>query len=282
MRALPQGDNDNNIVYDSFNLSHDYFKKIEPAGKFFEALVKLKLETHTFFDQFLSGDPDTDFIEEEDNVIYDWEKAYYESIKNNPIASIGKDKDNYYQLLGIEDLFLKASIDDIRKAYKKVAMIFHPDKNKTNVKHENKDDIGTEEEIEKLEKERLEKFNEMSEEDQLKEEDKIKDEVNKRWLKIKDAYDTLLDPEKRKKYDSTFDFDDEIPDANKEVNPEDFYKEFGPCFLKNSIWSKRRPIPKLGDKSTPIEKLKKFYQFWFSFDTWRDFSIEGENNLEGI
>jgi hypothetical protein len=51
--------------------------------------------------------------------------------------------------------------------------------------------------------------------------------------------------------------------------------------MKNAIWSKRKPIPKIGDMNTPIEKVKRFYKFWFNFVTWRDFAAEGEYNLEG-
>lgn len=43
---------------------------------------------------------------------------------------------------------------------------------------------------------------------------------------------------------------------------------------------KRKPIPKLGDMNTPLDKVKRFYQFWFNFDSWRDYSVEGEYNLD--
>ena len=32
--------------------------------------------------------------------------------------------------------------------------------------------------------------------------------------------------------------------------------------------------------NTPIEKVKKFYKFWSNFSSWRDFSVEGEYDLE--
>ena len=293
MLALPFGDNEGTINYDSFNLCRDYFKKIEPAGKFFEEYVKLKTQD-SFFNEFITSTSKLDEIIEEDTEIYDWEKEYYEKKRNDPIASIGKEKDNYYQLLGIEDLFLKASIDDVRKAFKKSTLLYHPDKNKRNkniesdkerneresqeakeLKEDDKKDDTTDNDIEDK---KDEKTDEKTDEETLKEHDKVKDEINKKWLRVKEAYETLLDPEKRKKYDSTFDFDDEIPEPK--IPESKFYKEFGPCFLKNSIWSVRKPIPKLGDKNTPIEKLKKFYQFWFNFDSWRDFSVDGEHNLE--
>jgi len=114
------------------------------------------------------------------------------------------------------------------------------------------------------------------------EEEKMKIEINKKWLKIKEAYETLLDPERRKKYDSTFEFDDTIPEENGSYNEKNFFKVFGPYFIKNSIWSKNKPIPKLGDMSTPLSKVQMFYQYWYNFESWRDFAVEGEYNLDGI
>merc|ERR1712032_1806334 len=64
------------------------------------------------------------------------------------------------------------------------------------------------------------------------------------------------------------------------VGEKDFFLNYGPVFVKNSIWSKRKPIPKLGDMDTPIEKVKRFYKFWFNFVSWRDFTTENEYNLE--
>src|SRR4051794_15103014 len=62
---------------------------------------------------------------------------------------------DYYKVLGVDK---KASQDDIKKAYRKLARQHHPDTNK---------DAGAEE----------------------------------RFKQISEAYDTLGDPEKRKKYD---------------------------------------------------------------------------------
>merc|ERR1712079_187966 len=36
------------------------------------------------------------------------------------------------------------------------------------------------------------------------------------------------------------------------------------------MWSNRRPVPKLGDKDTHIDDVKKFYDFWNRFDSRRD------------
>ena len=193
-------------------------------------------------------------------------------------------------MLGIEELFLNATENDIRKAYKRVALIYHPDKNKDNISLQQEENSNADEEnSDSLTGKNKEKeVKTIGEEEnctnltdkKLTEDEKRKLEINNKWLKIKEPYDTLLDPEKKKKYDSTFEFDETIPEDEK-VNENEFFLNYGPVFMKNGIWSKRKPIPKLGDMNTPIEKVKRFYKFWFNFMSWRDFTAEGEYNLEG-
>lgn len=79
---------------------------------------------------------------------------------------------------------------------------------------------------------------------------------------IQDAYETLVDTEKRKKYDSTMEFDDSIP-TNKDYSEDEFLREFGACFERNSLYSEKKPVPKLGDMKTPISQVLRFYEFWY-------------------
>lgn len=44
-----------------------------------------------------------------------------------------------------------------------------------------------------------------------------------------------------------------------------------PVFKRNAVWSRKEPVPILGNKDTPYHKVEKFYKFWRSFDSWRDF-----------
>jgi DnaJ family protein C protein 2 len=268
MYALPYGDDDDNIVYSAFTLTDYLYKKIEPAGKYFEEYAQRKMNS-TYFDDFINMNCDKNLIIEEDEEEYEWEKEYKEESKNIDLIT-STNKENYYAILGIEDLFLNANESDIRKAYKRLALVYHPDKNKDNNALLNEDAKVPEEE---------ESIVPIEEGKVLTEEEKKKIEINKKWLTIKNAYETLLDADKRKKYDSTFEFDDTIPE-NTKFDERSFFKSFGPCFLKNSIWSKKKPIPKIGDMKTPLHKVRIFYQFWFNFETWRDFSVEGEYNLE--
>jgi len=47
-------------------------------------------------------------------------------------------------------------------------------------------------------------------------------------------------------------------------------------FISFGRWSARTPIPSLGDDTTNYDDVVDFYDFWFSFSSWRDFSFEDE------
>ena len=288
---LIEGDNEPNKIISPFSLCPDLVKVVEPAGKAFERIVILAYGDENS-EENENGEEDEDKIIEEDTTEYDWEKEYKEkeSKKKKNIKDLFSNGYNYYKILGLEDKFLNSKDEDFRKAYKKMALIYHPDKNKENkglpgvseeqIKEEVKKDREKEMELNEKNENKTEEENNNENNLKKSEEDEQKyREINKKWLKLKEAYETLSDPEKRKKYDSTYVFDDTIPD-DMEYDTKDFFITFGPIFLKNGIWSKKKPVPKLGDMNTPLEKVKKFYKFWSNFQSWRDFSVEGEFDLE--
>ena len=96
---------------------------------------------------------------------------------------------------------------------------------------------------------------------------------------MQNAYETLTDPARRKKYDSTLPFDDEIPKEGG-FNDETFYNIFEECFKNNARFSTIKPVPNLGDKNTPIDEVYKFYKFWDDFKTWREFGQYDEYDTE--
>ncbi|KAL3527258.1 hypothetical protein ACH5RR_011914, partial [Cinchona calisaya] len=57
-----------------------------------------------------------------------------------------------------------------------------------------------------------------------------KDEIENHFKAIQEAYEVVIDPTRRRLYDSTDEFDDEIP---TDCGPQDFFKVFGPAFLRN-------------------------------------------------
>lgn len=147
-----------------------------------------------------------------------------------------------YTLLEVSE---SASTDQVKKQYRKLALKHHPDKKEASGKSPGK--------------------NGLTEEDLL-------------FVQIQEAYEVLSDQSKRRQYDSSLDFDDDTPD---EVDSSlGFYGTFAPVFKRNSRWSNRLPVPELGDDSTDIAKVHKFYDFWYNFDSWRDFSKHDEYNVE--
>uniref|UniRef100_A0A7S4VKN5 DnaJ homolog subfamily C member 2 n=1 Tax=Alexandrium monilatum TaxID=311494 RepID=A0A7S4VKN5_9DINO len=154
-----------------------------------------------------------------------------------------------YALLEINE---SASTEQIKKQYRKLALQHHPDK-QSGAK-------GGEADASAGERRGL-------------------SEKDMHFVKIQEAYEVLSDQSKRRQYDSTLDFDDDVPDE-ADAAAGGFYETFVPVFRRNSRWSVRLPVPELGDEKTDINKVHKFYDFWYNFETWRDFSMHDEYNLE--
>lgn len=160
---------------------------------------------------------------------------------------------DHYAVLGLEHLSVAATDTQIKAAYRKLALEYHPDKCKKDGKR-----------IDELD------------DNELSSDEKIRKEI---WLKIQKAYETLTDTEKRKKFDGSLPFDESIPNED-EVNDENFYDVFGECFNRNATWAKIKPVPNIGNDKTPYKKVEKFYKYWNNFETLRDFSHYDEYELE--
>ena len=159
--------------------------------------------------------------------------------KQKQQSSLGDlSKKNHYELLLLEDA--TASEDQIKKSFRKLSLIYHPDKY---------------------------------------EEGKYNESAKAKWLQLGSAYETLMDKDKRRIYDSTMEFDDSIPDATLGPN-DDFYDLWGPVFKRNQYWStdQKKVVP-FGDDSTPIKKVISFYNFWEGFVSWRDFKMDDEYDV---
>ncbi|KAL8238927.1 hypothetical protein R6Q59_015494 [Mikania micrantha] len=192
--------------------------------------------------------------DDDDNLPKDKESEYMQS--SDSYSSKGKKKSgdkatqqDHYALLGLGHLRYLATEDQIRKSYHETALKHHSNKQAALLLAEETEDAK-----------------------QAK-----KDEIENRFKAIQEAYEVLMDPTRRRIYDSTDEFDDEIP---TDCSPQDFFKVFGPAFMRNGRWSVNQPIPSLGDDNTLLKEVDAFYDFWFSFKSWREFPHENEYDLE--
>jgi DnaJ family protein C protein 2 len=73
-------------------------------------------------------------------------------------------------------------------------------------------------------------------------------------------------------------FNDTIPEK---FNPEkdDFFETFAPVFRRNAYFSKKTPVPLIGEPTEDIKKVHQFYNFWDNFETWREFIHEEEYDI---
>lgn len=161
-----------------------------------------------------------------------------------------------YQILGVDE---GASLDEIKKQYRRKVLEYHPDKAKS---------TGTSPQADAS-----------SRTQSPAGEDTGRSSEHETFLKVQEAYEALSDPNFRRQYDSSLPFDESIPNPSECDEAAKFYVTFGAAFQRNARWSTRRPVPTLGDDSTPTDAVEKFYGFWFDFQSWRDFGVHDEHDL---
>lgn len=217
----------------------------EPAGHaFHNAALKFcgcydEEETDTDEQSVLSDDRNQSYTPSSD----------FSSSKGKKKSGSADKQQDHYALLGLGHLRFLATEEQIRKSYRETALKYHPDKQAAILLAEETDAAK-----------------------QAK-----KDEIENHFKSIQEAYETLIDPTKRRIYDSIDEFDDEIP---TECAPQDFFKVFGPAFLRNARWSVNQPAPTLGEDKTEMAEVDGFYNFWYSFKSWREFPHADDFELE--
>eukprot|EP00485_Elphidium_margaritaceum_P017521 CAMPEP_0202732822 /NCGR_PEP_ID=MMETSP1385-20130828/187856_1 /ASSEMBLY_ACC=CAM_ASM_000861 /TAXON_ID=933848 /ORGANISM="Elphidium margaritaceum" /LENGTH=556 /DNA_ID=CAMNT_0049399145 /DNA_START=31 /DNA_END=1697 /DNA_ORIENTATION=+ len=188
--------------------------------------------------------------------------------------------DDYYALLGIKQYEMNISPDNLKRAYRKVSLLMHPDK--APAEH--------------------------------------RGQAEARYKLIQTAFDALSDPFAKLKYDSQIEFDQDIPDdrelarialtdsdavQQRNAIPSDlehdsdyeenvklfnatgldhlihcdeakFYALFAPYFAAWSRYARGKGIPLLGDEKSSTAHVKKFYASWRKFKSWRLFLHEDD------
>jgi len=95
---------------------------------------------------------------------------------------------------------------------------------------------------------------------------------------VQKGFETLTDPEKRRRYDSTLPFDDALPSKAEIINDDAFFAVFKASFAANSRFAIKKPCPSIGDINTDMAEVTKFYKYWDNFESWREFSQHHEHD----
>jgi DnaJ homolog subfamily C member 2 len=94
---------------------------------------------------------------------------------------------------------------------------------------------------------------------------------------IQKATEVLLEPVKRRQYDSVDEGADVDPPTKKQLAKGHYYKLWGHVFKSEARFSKVHPVPQLGDDKSTREDVEGFYNFWYNFDSWRTFEYLDED-----
>lgn len=85
---------------------------------------------------------------------------------------------------------------------------------------------------------------------------------------IQKSFEALLDPTKRRQWDSVDKKADVAPPKN---STGDFFDRWGKVFEAEGRFSTKQPVPSLGTIDSPKEEVDAFYSFFYNFDSWRTF-----------
>ncbi|KAI1259059.1 DnaJ domain-containing protein [Xylariaceae sp. FL1019] len=144
---------------------------------------------------------------------------------------------DHYQVLGLSKYRYKATEDQIKRAHRKKVLKHHPDKKAAQGNTEDDNFFKC----------------------------------------IQKATEVLLDPVKRRQFDSVDEKADVDPPSKKEAAKGNYLKLWGRVFKAEGRFSNQQPVPLLGDDKSTKEDVDAFYNFWYSFDSWRTFEYLDED-----
>lgn len=148
-----------------------------------------------------------------------------------------KQGQDHYAVLGLSKYRYKATPEQIKRAHRKKILKHHPDKRAAQ---------GS------------------SDDDSF-------------FKCIQKATEILLDPARRRQYDSVDEAADVDEPTKKETKNKGFFKSWGPVFENEARFSKVSPVPTLGNDSSTKAEVEHFYNFWYNFDSWRSFEYLDED-----
>ena len=185
----------------------------------------------------------------------------------------------YYQVLQ-RSLPMHASTEDIRKAYHKACLKYHPDKTGR----------GEEDEVFLLVKTAFDTLSDPMKRRSYDSTCAFDESIPKEGVEEKDFYD-VYGPvfERNLRFAS---FNDPARNIKDDADKGSAGKKKGKNNKKNKNKSNNNSsgnangnktdekCPPFGNDDTPLEVVHSFYEFWVHFDSWRDFSLKAEKETE--
>ncbi|KAF9359685.1 DnaJ (Hsp40), sub C, member 2, partial [Mortierella sp. NVP85] len=100
---------------------------------------------------------------------------------------------------------------------------------------------------------------------------------------LQKAYEILIDPIKRRQYDSVDPVPEESYSPLKEGAHLPFIEAWKPVFEREARFSvkAKKDIPSLGTMESSKEQVEAFYSFWYNFESWRTFEYLDKEEGDG-
>ncbi|KAJ5885389.1 hypothetical protein N7495_009899 [Penicillium taxi] len=145
---------------------------------------------------------------------------------------------DHYAVLGLRKYRWRATPEQIRRAHRKKVLRHHPDKKAASGQRDENDSF---------------------------------------FKCIQKATELLLDPVRRRQFDSVDEAAEVEPPTKKQVQKGNMYKLWGPVFKAEGRFSNKQPVPQLGNEDSTQEEVESFYNFWYALDSWRSFEYLDED-----